>query len=147
MSGYMSQLEELNNLEPEVIKETKVHKVLKGILKLNHIPNDEEFNITRRSRELLTKWGTLTSGDDAAEEAAAPATNGVKRDEKKTEEPAVEKKEEVTAAPEEAKSKDADGDVAMAEPAPEPKNEAPTAETNGDAPAIKVADSVEAAVA
>ncbi|KAL5376348.1 hypothetical protein DPSP01_010574 [Paraphaeosphaeria sporulosa] len=144
MSGYMAQLEELQSLEPEIIKETKVHKVLKGILKLGSIPRDEEFKITSRSHELLTKWGTLSGGEDAADEAAAPATNGIKPEEKKAESPAEEKNEEIApAVTEEAKPKDADGDVAMAESAPEPKEDAPVAETNGDAEAEKAEAAVD----
>jgi hypothetical protein len=137
MSAYMTQLEELGLLEPEIIKETKVHKVLKGILKLGPIPLNEEFNITARSEKLLNQWGTLNAGDDAAEATAALATNGVKPEETKADEPAAEK-----AAP--AITEDVDGDVAMAESAPEPKDNAPAAETNGDAEADKAADAMEA---
>ncbi|KAL1603586.1 hypothetical protein SLS60_005174 [Paraconiothyrium brasiliense] len=146
MSGYMTQLEELKNLEPEIIKETKVHKVLKGILKLPEVPRDEEFKIKSRSQDLLNKWGTLSAGEHAAEETAAPATNGVKPEEKKADEPAPEKKEEIApSASEEAKPKDADGDVAMAESAPESKEVAPAAETNGDTKTAQPADAMETA--
>lgn len=145
MSGYMAQLEELQNLEPEIIKETKVHKVLRGILKLGQIPRDEEFKITSRSQELLSKWGSLTAGEDAADEAAAPATNGVKSEEKKAESPTEEKKEEpASTVVEEAKPKDADGDVTMTESAPQPKEDAPAAQTNGDAEAEKAEAAVDA---
>ncbi|KAL5395017.1 hypothetical protein PMIN04_005274 [Paraphaeosphaeria minitans] len=145
MSGYMAQLEELQNLEPEIIKETKVHKVLKGILKLGSIPRDEEFKITSRSHELLTKWGTLSGGEDAADDAAAPATNGDNPEEKKAESPAEEKKDETASAVTEAKPKDADGDIAMAESAPKPKEDSPAAETNGDAEAEKAEAAEDAA--
>ncbi|KAF1975772.1 hypothetical protein BU23DRAFT_67437 [Bimuria novae-zelandiae CBS 107.79] len=155
MSGFIDQLagEDLDNLEPDIIRETKVHKVLKGILKLERIPRDEEFNIRQRSQELLTKWNAvLSAGEDAAEKPSAPATNGVKPEEKSTDEhspvPVVEKKDEALAGTQEAKAKDMDGDVAMAESTKEteePKEEAPATETNGDAQAEKVADTVEAA--
>lgn len=149
MSGYMTQLEELQALEPDIIRETKVHRVLKGILKLDFIPQDLEFNIKQRSQDLLNKWnGVLSSGKDAADETAAPATNGVKPEEKKPEEPATESKEDATTTAEEAKPKDADGDVTMAdstEQSKENKDDAAVAETNGDAESEKVADTVETA--
>ena len=152
MSDYMKQLEVLDNLEGDIIKETKVHKVLKNILKLDRIPRDEELSIKKRSQDLLTRWsGVLNAGDDAATEPVAPATNGVKAEEKKTDgsaaDESAEKSGDAPAAAEETKAKDADGDVAMAEPTEAPKeskDEAPAAQTNGDAVAEKAADAVEA---
>lgn len=141
MTTYMAQLEELGTLEGNIVKKTKVYKVLKGILKLPWIPREEEFKFKPRSRAMLTQWDML-SGEDAADEGAAPATNGDKPEEK-GDSTAEEKKEETAPAViEEAKPKDADGDVAMAEAAPESKDDAPAAEVNGDA----VVEKAEAAV-
>jgi hypothetical protein len=39
-----------------MIRNSKIHKVVKAILKLPVIPRDEEFSITRRSRILLNKF-------------------------------------------------------------------------------------------
>jgi hypothetical protein len=130
MSDYLKQLEGHQDLEAEIIKKTKVHKVLKAIIKLNSIPKEEEYQFKKRSNELLTKWGgalaaeTETAGEVAA--AVEPVTtNGVKHDEEKT---IVEEKKETPAEPESAKAADVDGDVAMAEETPAPKAEAPSAE-------------------
>lgn len=152
MSDYMKQLEVLDNLEGDIIKETKVHKVLKNILKLDRIPRDEELSIKKRSQDLLTRWNSvLNVVDDASAEPAAPAANGVKAEEKKTDGPAAvesaAKPTDASAAAEETKSKDADGDVAMAESTDAPKeskDETPAAQTNGDAVADKAAEAVEA---
>lgn len=113
MSDYLKQLEEHVDLEAEVIKKTKVHKVLKAIIKLNSIPKEDEFQFKKRSTDLLTQWsGALAaesepSGDAPASVSAEPTTNGVNHDEK-----GEIKSEEKSAVPE---NTDADGDVSMAE--------------------------------
>lgn len=118
MSSYLKQLEELEDLEAEVIKNTKVHKVLKAIIKLETIPNEEDYNFKTRSNNLLAKWSGALAADTETAEApvsvTAPATNGVKHDdEKKADAPAPEIAEETPAAPEPVKPTDADGDTAM----------------------------------
>ena len=132
MSGYMDQLEDLKELEADIIKETKIHKVLKKIIELGHIPREGEFDFRKRSQTLLAMC-------NAAQDNAQPATNGVKP----ASEPA-KKVDDVPAAAE-PNGKDADGDVAMTESADakENKDETPAAATNGDSVAEKVAESVE----
>lgn len=142
MADYLKQLEAHEDLEAEVIKKTKVHKVLKAIIKLDNIPKEEEHNFKRRSTELLNKWvGALASVEgEPGSTAAAPATNGVKGDDEKSESakaetPAVEKKdeskeeateetkqeanaestEEAPAEPSAPEPADKDGDVSMAD--------------------------------
>ena len=144
MSDYLKQLEAHEDLEAEVIKKTKVHKVLKAIIKLNSIPKEEEHNFKQRSNDLLTKWsGALASADPepagttpAAEPVAELATNGVKHEDEAKEEPAKEetsveamqemKIEDVPAEPTtDTKPADADGDVTMAEVEKETSKDAP----------------------
>ncbi|KAK3363940.1 hypothetical protein B0T25DRAFT_513810 [Lasiosphaeria hispida] len=43
MSTYITKLEGLPNLEVSIIKQTKIYKVLKEILKLSNIPKEEKF--------------------------------------------------------------------------------------------------------
>lgn len=124
MSDYLKQLELHDDLEAEVIKKTKVHKVLKAIIKLEGIPKEEEFEFKKRSADLLNKWGgALAAETDAAPEAT---TNGVKQDQEasepaKEETPAAKEGEENKKKDEEDKSEAAvakpagDGDVAMAD--------------------------------
>jgi hypothetical protein len=126
MSDYLKQLEAHDDLEAEVIKKTKVHKVLKAIIKLNSIPKEDEYSFKQRSSDLLTKWGGALAAD--AEPATEPATNGIKHDEdekseptkressveKKDDLPMKEKKEDTPAEPASAtNAADGDGDVSM----------------------------------
>lgn len=127
MSDYLKQLELHDDLEAEVIKKTKVHKVLKAIIKLNSIPKEEEYSFKQRSGELLTKWGGALASDGEPAASVEPATNGVKYDDEKpskeaspvtkAESPAdtkEEEKEDTSAEPESAtKPADTDGDVTM----------------------------------
>jgi hypothetical protein len=123
MSDHIKQLEAHEDLEAEVIKKTKVHKVLKAIMKLNSIPKEEEYHFKQRSNDLLTKWGGALAADlePTAAVSAEPATNGAKHDEdEKAEAPKEESPVETTqeqkndAPAEPAKPIDTDGDVAMA---------------------------------
>ena len=130
MSDYLKQLEIHEDLEAEVIKKTKVHKVLKAIIKLDSIPKEVEYGFKKRSNDLLSKWGGALAAENeptTATPAAEPATNGVKHDaeEKKpqptteeapaetTEDP--EKKDNASAEPPVSKTADQDGDVSMSE--------------------------------
>jgi hypothetical protein len=84
MSDYVTKLEGFPDLEVSIIRATKINKVLKGILKLNKIPKEDEFKFKPRSQVLLDKWNKLLSADGtpAAGEVngtAKPAkANGVK---------------------------------------------------------------------
>lgn len=91
MSDFLGELEGYPDLEGSIIRATKIHKVLKAMIKLPSIPLDEEFKFKSRCVDLLAKWNeTLSSdnaagpsgdkdeegkGEDAAPEAA-PTTNG-----------------------------------------------------------------------
>jgi hypothetical protein len=155
MSGYLKELEAHDDLEAEVIKKTKVHKVLKAIIKLNSIPKEEEYSFKQRSSELLTKWGGALAADaePAAGTSAEPATNGVKHDEKEKseptkEEPPVQKNGDAPAE----KKDDTPTDLASATKAVDLNGDATMAdadkELNKDEPAVKAdaESSVEASV-
>jgi hypothetical protein len=146
MSDYLKQLEVHDDLEAEVIKKTKVHKVLKAIIKLETIPMEEDFNFKKRSNELLGKWSNslaneaaepavTTEVDPAASnEAAEPvvankidpaASNGVEQEDREKSEST---KEETLPA-----EKPAEGDVAMSEADKEVINDAPAAQADVEA--------------
>lgn len=89
MSDFLSELETYPDLEGSIIRTTKIHKVLRQMLKLPSIPLDEEFHFKTRSVDLLAKWnetlandpnggGAGDKDDEPKPEAstAAPATNG-----------------------------------------------------------------------
>lgn len=117
MDDYLGQLEKTENLDAEVIKKTKVHKVLKAIVKLNtSIPKEEQYDFKGRSSKLLLKWTSILSADGEVGETAVPTTepttNGVNG--AKSEPSVAEEKTETTAdTTEESKPAEVDGDVPM----------------------------------
>ena len=85
MSDFLGELENYPDLEGSIIKTTKIHKVLKAMIKLPSIPLDEEFKFKERSMKLLNKWNETLSNDAATPvadkeenkaDSAAPTTNG-----------------------------------------------------------------------
>lgn len=89
MAEFFTQLESYADLEASIIRTTKIHKVLKAIIKLSSIPKEEDYNFKKRSSDLLTVWNSALAndgGDGAAAASEPPATNG----ETKTEAPAAE---------------------------------------------------------
>ncbi|KAL8829035.1 MAG: hypothetical protein Q9170_006337 [Blastenia crenularia] len=111
MSEFLGELQTYPDLEGSIIRSTKINKVLKGMLKITSIPQDEVYHFKDRSLTLLTKWnetlakeGPGPSGDKEDEgkpETAAPTTNGIAKD---NEEQAEKAEAGETAAPEEEKS-------------------------------------------
>ena len=83
MSSFLSKLETYPDLEGSIIRATKIHKVLKAMLRLASIPKDEEFSFKKRSMDLLSKWNKILADDPTAsrekddEKEDKPETNGV----------------------------------------------------------------------
>ncbi|GAB0135345.1 hypothetical protein EsDP_00003687 [Epichloe bromicola] len=105
MSDFIALLEKFGNLEVSIIRETKINKVLKAILKLDAIPREEEFQFKKRSQTLLDKWNKLLAGDASANgvngntnshgDSKKSESNGVKPEsESKSAEPSTESKAE-----------------------------------------------------
>lgn len=105
MSDFIALLEKFGNLEVSIIRETKINKVLKAILKLDAIPREEEFQFKKRSQTLLDKWNKLLAGDASANgvngntnshgDSKKSESNGVKAEsESKSAEPSTESKAE-----------------------------------------------------
>ena len=111
MSDYLSELETYPDLEGSIIRKTKIHKVLKAMIKLHSIPLDEDYQFKKRSHELLDKWTTILSSDPSAEGSAdkdddakpEATTNGTS---KEIEEQAEKAEAGEAAAPEKAKAED-----------------------------------------
>lgn len=76
MSDYLTKLEGFPDMDVEIIRATKINKVLKAMLKLDNIPKEEEFDFKSRSQALLDKWNQLLS-DGAPNSAGLEETNGV----------------------------------------------------------------------
>ncbi|KAK4499603.1 hypothetical protein PRZ48_010121 [Zasmidium cellare] len=120
MAEFFSQLEAYTNLEPSIIRATKIHKVLKAIVKLVSVPRDDEYHFKKRSSALLEVW-------NKSMEEAPPATS---------EDAAAAKAPAVDSAAEPAPTPAADVTDA------EPKDETP-ADEEAAAPVEKPADTTE----
>jgi hypothetical protein len=145
MADYLRQLEAYEDLEGKIIRETKVYKVLKAIIKLDNIPQEELHNFKQRSSALLNKWNLALAAADSesADKTTPAATNGVKADDEKSQSakadtPVVEKKEDET----KDEPKESVEEPAKAEPTEEkeaPMVDAP-AEPAAEGPADKDGD-------
>lgn len=87
MAEFFNQLEGYAELEPSIIRTTKIHKVLKAIVKLASVPKDGEYNFKKRSSAMLEIWNkrmesendnptSTAAGVSDATEAKAAETNG-----------------------------------------------------------------------
>lgn len=129
MADYFTQLESHQDLEEKIIKDTKINKVLKAIIKLDSIPKEEVYNFKKRSADLLNAWGKSMGGDVKTngvdtKEDTADAKSPVDKaatEELKTEEPkADEPKPKTDEGPKDVEMKDAD-DAPTETKAKEPK--------------------------
>lgn len=149
MSDFLTQLENYTNLEPSIIRGTKIYKVLRGIIKLSFIPKEEEYQFKKRSNDLLASWHEAlgSKGDDKEDEKAEEKPeekpeqkeNGEKNENADADAGKTETTELAARPAETATSNDAaaDKDVAMSdakEEKPEEKTEEKT-EAPADAPA------------
>ena len=79
MSGYFGQLEAYADLEAEIIRKTKIHKVLRAIIKLNPIPKEEEYRFKKRSNDFLNGWDRALAADvNAGDTGIGGAASGGK---------------------------------------------------------------------
>jgi hypothetical protein len=140
MGEFFGQLEKYDNLEPQIIRTTKIHKVLKAIVKLASIPKDEELGFKRRSADLLEIWNKRMEGDGEPAQKSdekAPETNGeAATAPAASEEPAESKveAEKVEEAAEKADEIDEKVEQKMEELAVEPKDEEKTEEPSTEEP-------------
>ena len=109
MSTYLTKLETYPDLEGSIIRATKIHKVLKAMIRLSSIPKDEDHQFKKRSHELLAKWNKILQEDPSAADKDDDAKgedvtiNGVNKD---VEEQATMAEAGEAAAPEEEKKED-----------------------------------------
>ena len=116
MSDFLGELETFVDLEGSIIRVTKIHKVLKQMIKLENIPLEEDFKFKDRSSRLLAKWNETLATEEPGEAKEEDKEEG-------KDEPKVESKAEDT---EEGKAEDK-----STGPASEPTKEASPA-VNGD---------------
>ena len=155
MSGYLSKLETYPDLEGSIIRATKIHKVLKAMIRLQSIPKDDEYTFKKRSIELLSKWNKILADDPSG------ATAGDKDDEKNDDKPETNgagkdgdgnSDTAEAAGADEGKKAEADDSKATAESEEKPEREtekacepvAPSEEAKADeAKALAVAETIE----
>lgn len=79
MADFITKLEKLENLEANIIRATKINKVLKAILKLKEIPREDEFQFKPRSQALLDIWNKVLEAPaaDASGNELTQAMDGV----------------------------------------------------------------------
>ncbi|KAG8526937.1 uncharacterized protein KY384_008366 [Bacidia gigantensis] len=95
MSDFLSDLEALPDLEGSIIRTTKIHKVLKQMIKLENIPLEEEHKFKDRSAALLTIWNDTLSSDgppDEKGEERSEQRDDAKSEQEKDEDPKEAKK-------------------------------------------------------
>ena len=143
MSDFLKELESYPDLEGSIIRTTKIHKVLKAMLKLPSIPLDEQFSFKKRAHHLLDKWNDIlindpnqTAGDKNEEskpEVSTATTNGESKDFEKQAKAAEAGK--AAALEEESKEKieseigtTTEGEKGAEKPAQEAKSGAPAEE-------------------
>lgn len=150
MAEFFTQLESYSDLEPQVIRTTKINKVLKGVVKLASIPKEEEYNFKKRSNDLLTQWNNamdLNKGETPVAATAEPAA---------TDAPVADAAAEATSnGNAEEEMKDAEDEAAITkEPEEsvesgtdtkdEPKDDKPAEAAEASAPAAATEDNAEA---
>jgi hypothetical protein len=69
MSDYISMLEHLPDLETSIVRDTKLSKLLKAILKLDNIAQEEKFHFKSRSQALLDQWNKNLEAADPHNDA------------------------------------------------------------------------------
>lgn len=111
MSDFLKELENYPDLEGSIIRTTKIHKVLKAMLKLPSIPLDEQFTFKQRAHKLLDKWNDILinepnppvgdKNEESKPEASTATTNGESKDVEKQAKISEAGKAAEAAAPEE----------------------------------------------
>lgn len=121
MSDFLKELENYPDLEGSIIRTTKIHKVLKAMLKLPSIPLDEQFTFKQRAHNLLDKWNDILinepnppvgdKNEDSKPEASTATTNGESKDAEKQAKIAEAGKAAEAAAPEEGSKQDIENKI------------------------------------
>lgn len=103
MAGFFTKLESHGEIEVSIIRETKIQKVLRAILKLSSIPKDEQYSFKKRAVDILSSWKNLLDSDISSAKQGQAKTNGV--DKEKSDSANPEPEAPAKAGSEEAKEK------------------------------------------
>ncbi|SPO00854.1 uncharacterized protein DNG_03602 [Cephalotrichum gorgonifer] len=75
MAEFFTRLEEFTEMDADILRATRIHKLPKAIMRLEAIPREAEFNFKSRSTGLLERWNKIL-GDAPAAAAASTGANG-----------------------------------------------------------------------
>ena len=157
MSSFLEKVEGYPEIEGGILRATKVHKVLKAMIKLDSIPMDDTYKFTERSQKLLAKWNKVladdTTGDKEPDKKADSEEKVVDKSIEEPKDKPIEepKADDLTAAVEGGSKKTDKPEQAVGKPVEEPKaaeaeaEEAKAEEPAADKPAEPVTESAEAA--
>jgi len=77
LSKFLGDLETWENLTVDLIKDTKIHKVLKGVMRVDfEIPLEDEFHFKKRSEDLYKQWMEMFAAEEKKSKEAAAAEKG-----------------------------------------------------------------------
>lgn len=84
MSDFLREVAEYPHLEANILRSTKIHKVLKNIIKLDPkiIPNEDHFKFQQRSKELLAIWTATLEKDGKGDDDATEPSEAKKGEDK-----------------------------------------------------------------
>jgi hypothetical protein len=127
MDDFFNQLEAYTNLEPAIIRGTKIYKVLRGVVKLSSIPKEEEYQFKKRSNDLLASWHEAlgSKGDEKEDEKVEDNSEKAEKPEEVVEKAESKEPTEAPSNPEAAEDKD----VAMTDVKEDKVEAAPAADT------------------
>ena len=80
MANCLSKLENYDEIEISIIRQTKINKVLKMIVKLNFVPRDEELQFRQRAMNILSKWKSLEPETATPTDDKEAKANGVSKE-------------------------------------------------------------------
>ena len=129
MSQYLTELETYPDLEGGIIRTTKIHKVLKQMIKLDNIPSEEEikFKFKDRATKLLAKWNDILASDVPAEEKPEEKTEA--KSDSKTEQPKPQPEKSEAPASTQNSKPTINGDAKSADAQPNQKDDVANAAT------------------
>jgi hypothetical protein len=132
MAGFFTRLESHGEIEVSIIRETKIQKVLRAILKLSSIPKDEQYSFKKRAVDILSSWKNLLDSDIPSAKQGQAKTNGVDKEKDdsanpESEVPAKAISEEAKEEPQETEEPTKEG-VESAEDKDEPMPDAESGE-------------------
>lgn len=64
MFNFLKELKSISRLESNIIRATKIHKVLRAMIKLTLIPLEEEVHFKNRAHALLQKWNEAVASEE-----------------------------------------------------------------------------------